>query len=149
MAFGDRLPRTPHKKWRPAMTLDPKDFELGEDVTDQVVRAKAPGLVVSARLDREDAKRLFALAKKTDRTPSQIAREALRRYLADTEQAAIFHGETMFANEGVWISQGKRIMATGTAMMTGVQILNPTPPGKGYKIKAMAHQEDGASASQG
>jgi predicted transcriptional regulator len=133
------------------MTLDSKDFEIGEDVTDHVVRSKTPGLVVSARLDREDAKRLFALAKEMDRTPSQLAREALRRYMADAERAAIIHGQTVFTNQGVWISEGRQIVATDTVMI-GVQIMNPTPPFKGYIVKGMAQtgmvpQEGGAFAS--
>ena len=95
------------------MTIDPKEFVLGEDVTEHVKRTKTPGLVVSARLDRDDAKRLFALAEKTDRTPSQIAREALRRYITDAETSPVFQGKAMIGTVGVWLSDALPMQVTG------------------------------------
>lgn len=94
------------------MAHDPNEFVLGDDVTDLVKRSPSPGLVVSARLDREDAKRLFALAKKTDRTPSQIAREALRRYLTDAERTPVFQGNVTIIPGGVWLANSKPMHIT-------------------------------------
>ena len=64
------------------MTLDPKSFLVGEDVTEQFAPApKAPGMVISVRLGKEDAERLLALAAESHRTVSQVARDALHQYL--------------------------------------------------------------------
>lgn len=119
------------------MTIDPKEFELGEDVTDQVVRSKAPGLVVSARLDREDATRLFALAKRTDRTPSQISREALRRYLAEADKAAVFQGEATWTATGIWLSNAKPGMVTGALKTWHTKIVGPTTPSTAHIVSPL------------
>lgn len=119
------------------MTLDPTEFELGEDVTEHVKRSRSPGLVVSARLDREDARRLFALAKKTDRTPSQIAREALRRYIADSEKAPVFGGEATFGTAGVWLSDTRPLKLTGSLVhwQTRTVVGTKTPIGSQLMAK--------------
>lgn len=73
------------------MALDPKDYPLGEEIAEAQIERKEPGLVVSARLDRSDARRLIALAKATDRTLSQVVREAIGQYLdrADRDKTTV------------------------------------------------------------
>lgn len=65
---------------------DPAEYELGEEVTSQFEKAKAPpGMVVSVRLERDDAKALLKEARETEHTVSQIARLAIRHYLANPQ----------------------------------------------------------------
>src|SRR5205823_5557975 len=64
------------------MTIDPSEFEPGEDVTHLVERRKKPaGVVVSVRLDPERADALENLAEQVGKTISQVAREALNAYI--------------------------------------------------------------------
>jgi hypothetical protein len=59
------------------------DFQPGEDVTDSFEEPRRPsGIVVSVRLAPQDADRLIDLAEETGRTVSQIARQAIRSFLA-------------------------------------------------------------------
>ena len=95
------------------MALNPKDYILGEDLTAQVER-KTPGLVVSARLDPEDATRLLAIARQSGRTVSQIAREALRKYITESEQGYLFKGETVLVNNFIVLSQPRSTAKTFT-----------------------------------
>ena len=83
------------------MTLDPSQFELGEDVTAQFEppTKKKSGIVVSVRLSPEDADELLSLSEKTDRTVSQVAREAIRRYLAGTSHPAVLGGPTVMVRD--------------------------------------------------
>jgi hypothetical protein len=81
------------------------EHELGEDVTDRVTR-KDQGLVVSVRLDREDSARLTAIAKKSDRTLSQIARAALKDYIVRAETSSLFGGQVTIVTGGVLLSEG-------------------------------------------
>ncbi len=62
------------------MNMHRTDFEIGEEITD-VRRAPRSGVVISVRLSAEEADRLHDIAESTDRTVSQVAREALSGYL--------------------------------------------------------------------
>ena len=58
--------------------VEKSEFELGEEVTELVQRPRRkPGVVISVRIEADDAKRLFALAEKRDQTVSDVAREAI------------------------------------------------------------------------
>lgn len=68
------------------MNLNPDQNRPGKDITDQEERGAAPGIVVSVRLDRDDARRLLRYGRETAHTVSEVARLAIRSFL-DTEEA--------------------------------------------------------------
>ncbi len=104
--------------------VEPTDYELGEDVTDLVERPTRPAsLVVSARLERDDAERLLAMARKTNRTLSQIAREALRQYIADSDRGQPLPAPT-------WSEAGVMLAPSATSRTAGSEAAwKPTPGG--------------------
>jgi hypothetical protein len=61
---------------------EPDQFEAGEDVTESFERSRHSGMVVSVRLPAEDSDKLIDLAEETGRTVSQVARQAIRSFLA-------------------------------------------------------------------
>ena len=62
--------------------LDPQ-FIAGEDVTEELTPPRRDsGMVVSVRLERGDAEKLVEMAEESGHTVSQIARQAIRGYLA-------------------------------------------------------------------
>ena len=74
------------------------DYEPGEDVTEEFESPPQPaGIVVSARLAPEDSAKLIDLAEQTDRTVSQIARLAIRGFLAAAETKSEELPEMTFA----------------------------------------------------
>ena len=64
------------------MNVEPEEFEAGENVTDQVRRNKASGIVVSVRLAPEDSIKLIDLAEESGKTVSQVARQAIRSFIS-------------------------------------------------------------------
>jgi hypothetical protein len=65
------------------MSNEPDDFEAGDDVTDDFDAPRRPsGMVVSVRIAPEDSERLISLAEASGHTVSQIARQAIRSFLA-------------------------------------------------------------------
>lgn len=71
-------------------SLEPEEFEAGENVTNQVRRNKPGGIVVSVRLTPEDSVRLVDLAEDSGKTISQVARQAIRAFLSHLGQRPIF-----------------------------------------------------------
>jgi hypothetical protein len=55
--------------------------ELGEEITEDVQIRRGAGIVVSARLSREEAEQLQILAQLSGKSISEIARDALRMSL--------------------------------------------------------------------
>jgi len=65
------------------MSKELDQYEAGEDVTEEFDTPRRPaGIVVSVRLGSEDAVKLVDLAEETGRTVSQLARQAIRSFLA-------------------------------------------------------------------
>jgi predicted transcriptional regulator len=65
------------------MTNRPEDFEAGDDVTEEFETPRRPfGMVVSVRIGPEESAKLIDLAEETGRTVSQVARQAIRSFLA-------------------------------------------------------------------
>lgn len=82
------------------MTLEREEYELGEDVTHEFEPSKAPGIVVSLRLGRDDADRLLRFAAETERTVSQVARLAIRDFLdAQPRRAALHAAINVYADD--------------------------------------------------
>ena len=101
---------------------DPAEYELGEEVTSQFEKAKAPpGMVVSVRLERDDAKALLKEARETEHTVSQIARLAIRHYLANPQcrtsaaRGAFSPGKTLAAITIVYEYEKGAFTSTGDA----------------------------------
>ena len=64
------------------MNMEPEQFEAGENVTDEVRRNRPGGMVVSVRLTQEDSVKLIDLAEESGKTISQLARQAIRAFIA-------------------------------------------------------------------
>jgi hypothetical protein len=65
------------------MSRELDDYEPGEDVTEEFEPTRRPaGIVVSVRLGAEDAEKLVELAEESGRTVSQVARQAIRAFVA-------------------------------------------------------------------
>ncbi len=69
------------------MTDSLEDFDPGEDVTDQFVIQRKPGMVVSVRLDAQDSQKLLTYADETGYTVSQIARQAIHSFFSSTRRS--------------------------------------------------------------
>lgn len=79
-----------------------EEFEAGENVTDQFASPKRPsGIVISVRLDPQDADRLVDHAEATGRTLSQVGREAIRDYLRYGLRSGYEPELTISASDGV------------------------------------------------
>jgi len=92
------------------------DYILGEDITDEIERVKRPGLVVSARLDHADAARLLALARATNRTVSQVAREAIKLFIAQSESNGRLQVEATWTDGGVVLSPQSGIKSSAPTL---------------------------------
>ena len=65
------------------MNNDVDQFEPGEDVTGEFDVPRRPaGMVVSVRIGPEESEKLLSLAEESGRTVSQVARQAIRSFLA-------------------------------------------------------------------
>ncbi|MGE0600318.1 MAG: ribbon-helix-helix protein, CopG family [Dehalococcoidia bacterium] len=93
------------------MRTKPTDYELGDDVTDRANR-RDQGIVVSVRLDPEEGQRLTAIAKKSDRTLSQIVRAALKDYIIRAETSSLFGGQVTIVTGGVLLSESLPLKKT-------------------------------------
>lgn len=69
------------------MTSERDQYREGEDVTSQVAITKEPGMVVSVRLEGDEARQLRRYARDTERTVSEVARLAIRNFF-EAEAAA-------------------------------------------------------------
>lgn len=102
-----------------------KDFEIGEEITD-VRRGPRNGAVISVRLSAEEADRLHDIAESTERTVSQIAREALSEYIRSARTGAagarldVMAGSS--SNSSVTLTASSSYMPTG-----GVRIRTSAP----------------------
>ena len=72
------------------MSIEPEEFEAGENVTDQVRRNKPSGIVISVRLTPEDSIKLVDLAEESGKTVSQVARQAIRSFIAQSARPPTF-----------------------------------------------------------
>ena len=64
------------------MKFDPADYEIDEGLAEPFDRPKQrAGMVVSVRLDAAETDRLLGFADETERTVSQVARLAIRKFL--------------------------------------------------------------------
>jgi hypothetical protein len=72
------------------VNVDPEKFRAGENVSDRVHRSETAGIVVSARLSPEDSSTLIVLAEESGKTISQVAREAIRAFLAQRKERPAF-----------------------------------------------------------
>ncbi len=70
------------------MTINPDEFEPGTNVTARVRGEKSHGLVISVRLNQEDADALLELAESSGRTLSDLGRMAVRTMLGREKPTA-------------------------------------------------------------
>lgn len=87
------------------MNTEPEEFEVGENITDQVDRrSRSSGIVVSVRLAPEDSAKLIDLAEESGKTVSQIARQAIRSFISHGRQHPTFVPEITGTALGVEIT---------------------------------------------
>src|SRR3989304_3325946 len=78
------------------MNTGSQEFEVGENVTDEIVdyrQSRSSGIVVSVRLAPEDSTKLIILAEESGKTVSQIARQAIRSFISRAIQPPRFAPE--------------------------------------------------------
>ncbi len=119
--------------------FDPEQFEAGENVTDKVQRGGTPSMVVSVRLDPGDSASLITVAEQSGKTLSQIARQAIRAFLAQCTQRPMFSpeitgGGTPTLKVVASSTLGTRNLAGGAAELTRIESTSaPHPVWTGYE----------------
>ncbi len=102
-----------------------EEFEAGENVTGQVRRNRAGGIVVSVRLTQEDSARLVGLAEDSGKTVSQIARQAIRAFLSQHWERPVFvpeiTGSMPNVNIVTFTPLGSRTVKEGAGVVEGEQ----------------------------
>jgi len=98
---------------------EPEEFRAGENVTDRVRRRGPGGIVVSVRLELTDSANLAALAEESGKTVSQIAREAIRVFLAQRGRRPMLvpeiTGNTPEVNISAFVPLGPRTVSESPA----------------------------------
>lgn len=120
-------PTNPGKDYSMTTRYNPEEFELGEDITEQFEAPKRSrsGIVVSVRLEPDDADRLTELAEATGRTVSQVARAAIHDYLG----GPIGVKRVSFGSSTPYVVQSS-IPGWGTAAYRYVDVIEePLAPG--------------------
>lgn len=62
------------------MMVDPNDFEAGEEPI-EVERRLPPGVVVSIRMDADEARLLFDAARRSGKTIVEVAKDGVLEHL--------------------------------------------------------------------
>jgi hypothetical protein len=70
------------------MTINPDEFEAGTNVTARARSEKSGGMVVSIRLSADDAEGILALAERSGRSVTDIARQAIRAFIGRGVQSS-------------------------------------------------------------
>ena len=92
------------------MSMDfDEDYVLGENITD-LARGKKPkeSVVVSVRLTAQEFYRLDKLCNATDKSMSQLVRDALAAYHVPDARGSSVFGVTVLNSEGTAVSVGPR-----------------------------------------
>jgi predicted transcriptional regulator len=101
------------------MLANEEEFVLGEDVTKLAAgKARKGTVVVSVRLSGDEFRELATLSQLQGRTPSQVARDALREYVLGQHQSQ--------ATITVSLSGGATIV-TGASNSYGQAVSTETP----------------------
>jgi len=92
------------------------EFQPDEDVTEEFEKPRrSGGMVVSTRIDAEDADKLVALAEESGRTVSQVARQAIRAFVAFGTRRPEAQEVTATADVDAGVGLMVRTEGTGTA----------------------------------
>ena len=83
--------------------MNVEDFDLDQDVALEVeTRRRRRGVVVSVRLDSEDAGLLFAQAEQSGSTVSEVARKAIHAYLHNPTRVSLEWSMTFRSSGAEW-----------------------------------------------